>query len=63
MKGKRTVVTGISFDPQLLELGRQKAKLCGFQFSFSAYVSELVRKDVQCLANLKQQPLVTITPN
>jgi len=62
MTGKRTVVTGLSIEPELLEVAKIKAKMSGFRFSFSAYVSELLRKDTECLAHTNQQRSATTIP-
>lgn len=56
---KQTVVTGLSIEPDLLALAKARAKACGFKFSFSAYVADVLRRDIQCLAT--QSPSGSVT--
>lgn len=44
-----TVKTSISIDSDLLEDSRAIARLRGFRHSYSAYVANLLRKDMECL--------------
>ena len=47
MPAKNVVVKGISIDPELLELGLERAKQLGFRNSFSAYVQLLIENDAK----------------
>lgn len=55
------VKTSISLEPDLLVLSRAVAGHRGYRHSFSAYVAQLLRKDVECLAHTK--PLSVLTPS
>lgn len=58
---QRTVKTSISLEPDLLELSRAVARTRGYRHSFSAYVAQLLRKDVECLATIKPLSVLTQT--
>jgi hypothetical protein len=53
----KTINTSLSFDPELLEDAKTIAKLAGFRHSFSAYVSELIRKDIEWRTTGRSQKL------
>lgn len=38
----------LSFEPGLLQSAKLLAQVSGYRFSFSAYVNDLIRKDIQC---------------
>lgn len=44
---KKMVRTSVTWEPDNLNNGKTIAKLIGYRHSFSAYVNELVRKDVE----------------
>jgi hypothetical protein len=48
MKEKQTVKTSFSIEPDLLQQAKVVASLTGYRFSFSAYLSDVLRKDIEC---------------
>jgi hypothetical protein len=50
MKSK-VIKTSFSVEPELLETSKLVARMLGYRFSYSAYVSDLIRKDVECRTN------------
>jgi hypothetical protein len=50
-----TIRASISLEPDVLLSGQAIAKQLGFRFSFSAYVNELIKKDIKC--RLEQRAL------
>lgn len=43
---EKAVITGVSFDPQVLKLAKARADSLGFRFSFSAYIGHLLLRDL-----------------
>lgn len=46
MRRQQTVKTSFSIEPALLEEAKAVARVTGYKFSFSGYVSDLLRKDI-----------------
>lgn len=57
----KTAKTSISLEPDLLVLSRAVASQRGYRHSFSAYVAQLLRKDVECLAITKPPSALNLT--
>ena len=47
----KVIKTSFSVEPELLETAKLVARMIGYRYSFSAYVSDLIRKDVECRTN------------
>lgn len=56
----KTINTSLSFEPELLEDAKTIAKLAGYRHSFSAYVSELIRKDIEWRTTGRSQKLTQL---
>lgn len=63
MPAKNVVVKGISIDPELLELGLERAKQLGFRNSFSAYVQLLIENDSKGKTMLQESPKLPLSHN
>jgi hypothetical protein len=61
MKDKQTIKTSFSIEPDLLEQAKVVARLKGYRFSFSAYISDVLQKDVECRLGLKKHQSASIT--
>ena len=58
-RSRRTVKASLSFDADLLCRAKKIAADAGYRFSFSAYVNNLVEKDVQCRLEPRKFQLVS----
>jgi hypothetical protein len=56
----KTVNTSLSFEPELLENAKAIAKMAGYRHSFSAYVSEVIRKDIEWRTTGRNQRLTQL---
>lgn len=64
MKGTQrshVVKASISLEAEVFNMGRAIAKQIGYTFSFSAYVNELIKKDIQCRVT-SPRPQSALTP-
>ncbi len=46
----KVVKTSVSMEPELLEIAQVIAKQSGYRYSFSAWVSDVIRKEIECHA-------------
>jgi hypothetical protein len=67
LKGKKlaqsktkTINTSLSFEPDLLDDAKTIARLAGFTHSFSAYVADLIRKDIEWRTTGRNQRLAQL---
>jgi hypothetical protein len=54
---KSVKVISISLNKDLIEIGREAARIDGFEFSFSSWVAHLIRKEIQCRGSIGQSRL------
>lgn len=55
MRGQQTIKTSFSVEPSLLEEAKLTARIKGYRFSFSGYISDLLRKDIErCRLELRK---------
>jgi hypothetical protein len=45
---KATVITSVSLEPELLASAKMLANISGYRFSFSAFLSDLIKKELEC---------------
>lgn len=45
---RQTIKTSLSIDRDVLENAKAVANLQGYRHSFSAYITETLRRDIQC---------------
>jgi hypothetical protein len=50
----RVITRSFSIEPELLDQAQHLARLRGYRYSFSAWVSDLIRKELDCLQNEKR---------
>lgn len=55
----KTINTSLSIEPKLLEDAKTIARLAGFEYSFSAYVRDLIRKDLEWRTTGRNQRLAS----
>lgn len=55
----QTVRTSLTLEPQVLRLSKELAQRSGYQFSFSAYVNEILKKEIQCRLSTKELLLLS----
>jgi len=58
MKKRSVEVVSISLEPVLLLRARVRALEAGYRFSFSAWVANLIRKEIQCHEPIVDNPSV-----
>lgn len=51
----RVIPHSFSIEPDLLEDAKRLAKLRGYRYSFSAWITDIIRKEISCLQNEKHQ--------
>lgn len=63
MKRRNVMVISVSLDPELILEGRRLARLSGHEFSFSAWIRALIRKEIEaCHARLRTSPSALTPP-
>jgi len=54
------VKASISLEPEVFTRGKAVAREVGYMFSFSAYVNDLIKKDIQCRVASSRPQLASI---